>query len=84
MLVPNKPSEVDRGEAVRRWNHGVAVLLLTVGLIAGTAVGTIAMAFLAIATYERGYADGSGDRNPLRFELAARRRIRRSTARSAA
>lgn len=55
-----------------------------VGLMAGAAVGTIAMAFLAVAAYERGYAEASRERNQWRLELAARRRVPGSTVRSAA
>ena len=61
-----------------------SVLLLTVGLMAGAAVGAITMAFLAVAAYERGYADASTKRDQWRSELAARRRTPRSTVRSAA
>jgi len=60
------------------------VLLLTIGLIAGAAVGAIAMAFLAVAAYDRGYADAFRQRNQWRLELAARHHPTHSTARSAA
>ena len=59
------------------------MLLLILGLVAGAAVGAIAMAFLAVAAYDRGYADASGRRSEWRLELAARRRVAH-TVRSAA
>lgn len=42
-------------------------------LMAGVAIGMILMAFLAIGTYQRGYAEGYALRRPWRTELAARR-----------
>jgi len=60
------------------------VLLLWVGLVCGAAVGAIAIAFLAAAAYDRGYADAAQRRNEWRVELAARRRAAQITVRSAA
>ena len=65
-------------------HHRTSVLLLTVGLMAGAAAGAITMAFLAVAAYERGYADAATNRDHWRSELAARRRTPRRTVRSAA
>lgn len=42
-------------------------------LLAGVALGMILMAFLAIGTYQRGYAEGYFLRRPWRAELGARR-----------
>jgi hypothetical protein len=47
--------------------------LLLLGLIAGAGIGAIAMAFLAVAAYDRGYADASRGRAEWRRERAARR-----------
>jgi hypothetical protein len=47
--------------------------LLLIGLVAGAAVGAVAMALLAIAAYDRGYAEASRRRNLWRLELVARR-----------
>lgn len=58
--------------------------LLLIGLVAGAAVGAIAMAFLAIAAYDRGYADAWRQRNDWRLELAVRRGAADRTVRSAA
>jgi hypothetical protein len=42
-------------------------------LIAGVALGMILMAFLAVGTYQRGYAEGYALRKPWHAELRARR-----------
>jgi hypothetical protein len=48
--------------------------LLLVGLFAGAAIGAVGMGFLAVAAYDRGYADASHQRHEWRLELTARRR----------
>jgi hypothetical protein len=48
------------------------MVLLIVGLFAGAALGAIVMAFLAIAAYDRGYADAAHRRGEWRIELDAR------------
>jgi len=58
--------------------------LLLIGLVAGAAVGAIAMTFLAIAAYDRGYADAWRRRNDWRLELALRRGAADRRVRSAA
>jgi hypothetical protein len=60
------------------------VLLLWIGLVCGAAIGAIAMAFLAAAAYDRGYADAARLRNERRRELEARRRAAHVVVRSAA
>jgi hypothetical protein len=57
---------------------------LLIGLVAGAAVGAIAMTFLAIAAYDRGYADAWRRRNDWRLELALRRGAADRRVRSAA
>lgn len=52
------------------------MLLLTIGLVAGTAVGSIVMAFLSVAAYERGYADAAQRRDAWRTELVMRHAAR--------
>lgn len=49
------------------------MLLLTIGLFAGAALGAVVMAFLAIAAYDRGYDDAARRRGEWRIELASRR-----------
>ena len=49
------------------------MLLLTIGLFAGAALGTVVMAFLAVSAYDHGYRDAAQRRNEWRIELQARR-----------
>ena len=54
-------------------------------LLAGVAIGMILMAFLAIGTYQRGYAEGYFLRRPWRAEFEARRSaVIRANARTTA
>jgi hypothetical protein len=48
------------------------MLLLTIGLFAGAALGAVVMAFLAISAYDHGYRDAAQRRNQWRIELQAR------------
>lgn len=48
------------------------MLLLTIGLFAGAALGAIVMAFLAISAYDHGYSDAAHQRGEWRIELQAR------------
>lgn len=59
------------------------MLLLTIGLVAGAAVGSIVMGFLSVAAYARGYADAAQRRDAWRTELVTRHAAR-TVARSAA
>lgn len=52
------------------------MLVLTIGLVAGAAVGSIVMAFLSVAAYQRGYADATMRRAAWRSELRARHAVR--------
>ena len=83
-LLPVMLLKGQLGVALDGSHHRTRVLLLTVGLMAGAAVGAITMAFLAVAAYGRGYADASRERDQWRSELAARRHHLRSMVRSAA
>jgi hypothetical protein len=60
----------------------ISVALL-IGLVLGGALGTIAMAFLASAAYDRGYADAWRQRREWRTELAQRRVAHPTTRRAA-
>jgi TRAP-type C4-dicarboxylate transport system permease large subunit len=51
------------------------MLLFTAGLLAGASVGSIVMAFLSIAAYQRGYAEATQRRDAWRSELRARRHL---------
>jgi len=59
------------------------MLLLTIGLFAGAALGSVVMAFLAISAYDRGYRDAAQRRGAWRIELRARHQAA-ERARSAA
>jgi uncharacterized membrane-anchored protein YhcB (DUF1043 family) len=59
------------------------MLLLTIGLVAGAAVGSIVMSLLSIAAYQRGYANAMQRRDAWRSELRTRHAAR-SAARTAA
>lgn len=48
------------------------MLLLTIGLFAGAALGAVVMAFLAVSAYGHGYRDAALRRNEWRIELQAR------------
>lgn len=52
------------------------MLVLTIGLVAGAAVGSLVMAFLSVAAYQRGYADATMRREAWRSELRARHAVR--------
>jgi len=43
------------------------MLLLTIGLFAGAALGSVVMAFLAISAYDRGYRDAAQRRGEWRI-----------------
>jgi hypothetical protein len=59
------------------------MLLLTIGLFAGAALGSVVMAFLAISAYHHGYRDAAQRRGEWRIELQARHQVAEK-ARSAA
>lgn len=48
------------------------MLLLTIGLFAGAALGAVVMAFLAVSAYDHGYRDAALRRNEWKTELQAR------------
>ncbi len=48
------------------------------GLILGLALGLVIVGFLAIAAYQRGFADAAGQRRVWRAELVARKEAVRS------
>lgn len=48
------------------------MFVFALGLMVGLALGLIVIGFLAIAAYQRGYADAFGRRKQWRTELVAR------------
>ena len=60
------------------------MLLLTIGLFAGAALGAVVMAFLAISAYDHGYSDAAHQRSEWKIELQARRQAAERARRVAA
>ncbi|MGH2500777.1 MAG: hypothetical protein ACRDF0_11915 [Candidatus Limnocylindria bacterium] len=51
------------------------MLLFAFGLVAGLALGVVAVGFLALADYRRGYADALERRRAWKAELVARHAV---------
>lgn len=49
------------------------MMTFAAGLVVGLALGLVTVGFLAIAAYQRGYAEAAGQRKQWRAELVARR-----------